>query len=251
MTLLDWFALAVFVGLWFGYEPILSAVSRRSGAVSRDMTDIRAAWMAAAMKREMRLVDSQLIGHSINSASFFASANLILIAAVGGALFSADVSLSRAAALGLETDARQMEVRLGLVLLALARGFLEFIWSIRQMNYVLALIGAAPEQADAETRDRYAEAATGVLNPALSTFSQGVRGYYFALAGGAWLFGAWAFLAATLASTILLLFRQSHSPAAKGVRRAKVELATEAAAAQHRPTEPVSTGPTEAEALKA
>lgn len=235
MTPLDGFALALFVAAWFGYEPMLSALSRRSGAVSHDMLDVRSAWMAAAMKREMRLVDSQLIGHSINSASFFASANLLLIAAVGGALFGTDISLARAESLGLRIEPAQMETRLGLVLLALARGFLEFIWSIRQMNYVLALLGAAPEEADAETRDRYAEAATQVLNPALSSFSQGVRGYYFSLAAAAWLFGPWAFMAATLGSTALLLFRQSRSPAAKGVRRAKAELAgaAESAAAQH------------------
>lgn len=237
MTLFDWLALALFVLLWVGYEPVLATYARRPGAVSHDMLDIRKAWMSAAMRREMRLVDSQLLGHSINSASFFASANLILIAAVGGALFGANVSLARAASLGLQTDPHLIEIRLGLVLLALARGFLEFIWSIRQMNYVLALIGAAPEQGDEAARQRYADAATAVLNPALGAFSQGVRGYYFAMAAGAWLFGWWAFVVATLASTALLLFRQAHSPAAKGLRRARIELETGAAAVQQFPVQ--------------
>jgi uncharacterized membrane protein len=38
-----------------------------------------------------------------------------------------------------------------------------------------------------------------------------VRGYYFALAAAAWMFGAGAFLAATLGATALLIWRQSAS----------------------------------------
>ena len=81
MTWLDWGALALFFICWLGYGPILKAISRRGGSLNEDMVHVRTVWMASMTQREIKLVDSQLMGHSINSASFFASTNLLLIAA--------------------------------------------------------------------------------------------------------------------------------------------------------------------------
>ncbi|MBC6982577.1 DUF599 domain-containing protein [Caulobacter sp. 17J80-11] len=223
MTPLDWAALAAFVVCWFGYERILRRLSHRSGALVTDMTVVRLAWMRAMARRELRLMDSQLLGHTINSASFFGSANLILIAAVAGALFGGEV-LRSGVELGIVPRGASsvlFEAKLALVIVCLARGFLNFIWSIRQLNYTLALMGAAPEGMAPEKAEVFAEAAATVLNPALSAFSQGVRGYYFALAAAAWLFGPAYFLGATLGAVALLAWRQSHAPAALGVRKAR------------------------------
>jgi uncharacterized membrane protein len=100
---------------------------------------------------------------------------------------------------------------------ALARGQLDFMWSIRQMNYCLAAFGAAPLDAPAERQLEYGEITARLLNPALSAFNKGVRSYYFALAAAAWMFGPWACLAATLGSMVLLLRRQRRSRAAAAV----------------------------------
>ena len=56
-----------------------------------------------------------------------------------------------------------------------------------------------------------------LLNPALSSFNRGVRGYYFALAAAAWLFGPLSFALVTLAAVTLLFSRQRHSPAASAI----------------------------------
>ena len=89
------------------------------------------------------------------------------------------------------------------------------------MNYALALIGAAPEVHHKTDRKAFAEAAGQLLNPALGSFSQGVRGYYFALAAAAWLFGP-AWLALGVASSFgLLIYRQEASPAARAIRNAR------------------------------
>ena len=216
----DIFALALFAVVWLAYEPILKLLSRGS-AINTDMTVLRAAWMRRMAGRENRFIDSQLMGHAINSASFFASSNLILIAAVGGALFSGDSAWSQIERLGLvEAGPRILfEVKLGLVMVTLARGLLAFIWAIRQMNYTLAAIGAAPETASEADRRAWGEAAGDLLNPALSSFNAGVRGYYFALAAAAWLLGPWALIIATAGATGLLLWRQRRSRAADAVRR--------------------------------
>ena len=222
MTWIDWTALALFFVCWLGYGPILSFIARRGGSLNDDMIHVRRAWMSAMTHREMKLIDSQLMGHSINSASFFASTNLLLIAAVAGILFGGEAALQGFAAVGAEAvPTRLLEAKLALVLVCLARGFLDFIWALRQLNYTLALIGAAPEIHHATDRKAFGQAAAELLNPALAAFSQGVRGYYFALAAAAWLFGP-LWLALGVASAFgLLIYRQEASPAARAVRNAR------------------------------
>ncbi|MDQ7812787.1 DUF599 family protein [Brevundimonas sp.] len=222
MTILDGLALALFFLCWLGYGPLLAVLARRSGSLNDDMTVVRRAWMMAMTHREVRIVDSQLMGHTINSGGFFASTNLLLIAAVASVLFGGEQAMQGFAAVGAEpASTGLLEAKLALVLICLARGLLDFIWSIRQMNYALALIGAAPELHSEADRVALGEAAGSLLNPALSAFSQGVRGYYFALAAAAWLFGPLWLALGVVAAFCLLVWRQAGSPAARAVRTAR------------------------------
>jgi uncharacterized membrane protein len=214
-------ALSVFLVAWLLYEPMLTAFAkRRGGVLNTDMTVIRAAWMANMVRRESRFMDGQLLGHALNSASFFASSNLILIAATAGALFGGERTFASVSALELvRTSSRLLfEVQLALVLVTLSRGLLDFIWSIRQLNYCLAALGATPDPTPPEAQAKFADVAARLINPALGAFNAGVRGYYFALAGAAWLFGPWAFMATTLGAVALLLWRQSASTSAAATR---------------------------------
>ncbi|MES2341624.1 MAG: DUF599 family protein [Pseudomonadota bacterium] len=216
---LDLTALIVFLVVWLAYEPLLKVVARGKGAITTDMTVIRVAWMRNMAGRENKFMDGQLLGHALNSASFFASSNLILIAAAAGVLFGGESTFRSASSLiAIQTSSRLLfEGQIALVLVALARGLLDFIWAIRQMNYCIAAVGAAPDTEDQAFKTAYGEAAARLLNPALSAFNAGVRGYYFALAAAAWLFGPIAFMLATLGAVSLLLWRQRRSKAAGAI----------------------------------
>lgn len=223
MTLIDFLAVIIFAGCWLLYEPMLRRLGGSGGVLNTDMTVIRRRWMQEMAVREMALLDGQLLGHAINSASFFASSNLILIAAAAGVLFGGDSALKNVEGLAVlaKTTPLMFQIKLGLVLVALARGLLDFIWSIRQMNYCLATIGATPMWAPPPVLAEYAEAAGGVLNPALSAFNAGVRAYYFALAAAVWLLGPVPFLVATIGAMTLLLWRQRRSRASIAVRKVR------------------------------
>ncbi|MFN3816341.1 DUF599 domain-containing protein [Brevundimonas sp.] len=227
MTYWDWGALALFFVCWLGYGPLLHLLAGKGGVLNDDMLTVRQGWMNQMAVRELRLVDSQLMGHSINSASFFASANLLLIAAVAGVLFGGEAALRGVAAVGADiggAEAASLEIlegKLGLITLCLARGLLDFIWSIRQMNYTLALIGATPEGETTMDRTAYARAAGSLLNPAMVAFNSGVRAYYFALAATAWLFGPFWLALGVMVAFSLLLWRQKGSPAARAIRTAR------------------------------
>lgn len=228
MTALDWTALAVFAVVWLFYEKLQKRLSR-GARLNSDMTVVRAAWMARMAGRDMRLMDGQLLGHALNSASFFASASLIVVAACAGALFGGESAWRNLAGVPFvaQGPVGLLEAKLALVVVALVRGLLDFMWSIRQLNYCVALIGATPDQPTDATAPRvdmseWAACIAAVLNPALSSFNAGVRGYYFALAAAAWLAGPAAFLATTVGAVSLLVWRQRSSPAAKGIHQLRL-----------------------------
>ncbi len=210
-------ALSLFLVCWLFYQPLLTQLSRRGGAlINTDLMVVRSAWMHNMARRQNRFMDGQLLAQTLSSSSFFASSNLILIAATAGVLFGGQASFRNVSSLvAIKTSSRLLfEAQLGLVVLTLARGLLDFIWGIRQLNYVLAAIGATPERADDDTHHAFGDVAGRLLNPALHSVNSGVRGYYFALAAAAWLFGPLTFMAATIVAVSLLVWRQRRSPAA-------------------------------------
>jgi uncharacterized membrane protein len=225
-------ALAVFLVCWLAYEPTLRLLSRGRHTITGDMVLVRRFWMGEMVGRSrQRLLDSQLLGHALNSVSFFASSNLILIAGAAGVLFGSDggYRVIEDAPLVAEAPPLLFSIKLGLIGLCLARGLLDFIWALRQMNYCVAVIGATPVDASDEMLEAYAGAASKVMTPALSTFTAGVRGYYFSLAAAAWLFGAAPFLVLTLGAVVLLAWRQAASPAAAGLNEVRRLLESHAA----------------------
>lgn len=226
MSTYDWIALGLFVVLWLGYEPLLARIARRTGALTHDMLVVRGFWMRAMTRRDNGLTDANLVGHTLNSASFFASANLILIAAVGGALFGGGMKINTVLqhGVGVAISSRLLEWKLALITVCLVRGLLDFIWSIRQLNYCLAMVGAAYDGLAPEKQNEYADAVAEVLNPALQAFSHGVRSYYFALAASAWLFGPVGLAVAGVGAFALLIWRQASSKAAQGIRHARAIL---------------------------
>jgi uncharacterized membrane protein len=224
MSSFDICALAIFLLAWLFYQPALKRLSRSSGVLNTHMTVVRRRWMANMTQRDNRFLDSQLIGHTLSSASFFTSANLIIIAAAAGALFRSAETYRTITRLGVAATAAGpqwlFEVKLALIVATLARGLLDFIWAIRQLNYTLAAIGAAPPASSPPVlMRRYAEGTAMVLNPALSAFNNGIRGYYFALSAAAWLLGPWAMAAAVILAVTLLAWRQAASSSARGVKR--------------------------------
>ena len=100
MPIIDIAALVLFMFAWLFYEPLLKRLGEGGNLINTDMTVIRRRWMQEMAVREIALLDGQLLGHAINSASFFASSNLILIAAAAGVLFGGDTALK---SIGLES----------------------------------------------------------------------------------------------------------------------------------------------------
>ena len=127
-----------------------------------------------------------------------------------------------------------LEAQLLLLVLVFAHSFLKLTWALRQLNYCVAFIGAAPLKPDAAQRGRIADRYGVILSLAISSFNAGIRGYYFALAALAWLLGPIAFLAATTGMLALLIWQQFGSATAEAIRLAQTEYAAETDAGEER-----------------
>jgi uncharacterized membrane protein len=222
MDLLNALSFLVFLIVWIALEPLMAiGWPRKNDSLSIDMVRIRSSWMREVLTRDNNFIgDAAILGHTINSASFFGSANLIVIVGLSGALF---VEPNYGSGRGLiamfaaQDPAWFFQCKVLLVVATLLRGLSDFIWAVRQINYCLAAIGASPSRQEERDLVAWTHALTLVLNPALRSFSVGVRSYYFTVAAAFWFLGPLPFLAATMACVSLLIWRQSWSDTAKGV----------------------------------
>jgi len=209
---LDLLALLLFLAMWLGYGLAQRHLGPRT--INNGLHGVRVLWMRAMLMRDNRISDSSLIGHVIHSASFFASTSLIAIGALLGVLSGLD-RLQPAIdelALGPPPSRELLALKVLLPIAVLVHGLFKLTWALRQMNYTVALIGAMPPAApDEPLRSQLAERLGGVLSSALATFNDGIRSYYFALAGMLWLAGPWFLIAAAGLLLVLLVHRQLAS----------------------------------------
>ncbi|GIL40805.1 DUF599 domain-containing protein [Roseiterribacter gracilis] len=220
-TLYDYLALLLFAGLWAGYDRLQRALVRRHDGINHVLLVIRQSWMRETGRRDNRITDAALIGHIVHSTSFFASTTLLVIAALFGALGNSDRIHAALDPLVPITDPpASVAFKLGLMILVTVHGLFRFTWALRQLNYLIALVGAMPPEGNTSV----ANAAAEVMSHALAAFNSGIRGYYFALAVVAWFAGALWFVVATLLVAAILLSRQLGSPTARALRRASAAL---------------------------
>ena len=81
---LDVAALVWFILVWGGYNLVIDRVLGRHGGLNSQMNLIREVWMRRMFAREDRVGDAILLGQLIQSVSFFASATMLLVAALAG-----------------------------------------------------------------------------------------------------------------------------------------------------------------------
>ncbi|HVG82024.1 MAG TPA: DUF599 family protein [Methylomirabilota bacterium] len=237
LTTLDWVALAFFATVWFGYGLLMDRLAH-GGTLNQRLRAIRRTWMGEMLRRENRMADSALLGHLIHSVSFFASATLLVVAALSGAFGALDTlhaALSELAITGAPISRRALEARLLLLLVIFVYAFFKFTWAIRQYNYCCALIGAAPPASEPiapERRAALTRQAAEVLSVAVATFNGGLRAYYFALAALGWFVHPLVFIGTVLWIVLVLLRRQFFSHTLRSVQAYEAVLQTDDSSAK-------------------
>ena len=192
-TALDAAALVAFVGIWLVYNTLFDGWLLRPNSINAKMVAVREAWMQRLLRRDNRIVDATLVGHSFRSATFFASTTILVIAGLVGIIGSAEsvhgavVNLSVLLRTGTQA---LFEFKVFMLISIFVYAFFKFTWAIRQFNYFSAIIGSAPDadegpfdgegagEGDGELARRMAL----ILSHAVWQLNAGIRAYYFALA---------------------------------------------------------------------
>ncbi len=209
LTAFTWFVLCavgykLFADHWRAAQGLMGAVARH-----------RLAWMERMLERENRIVDTTLVATMSSSVSFFAQTSIFIL---GGLI----------AVLGAQDRVREViaevpfaepgagawwEAKIALLIVIFVFAFFKFTWSLRQLNYLLVLIGAAPISTRIGLKEAgpIARRAARMSNLAVNHFNVGIRAYYFGLAALAWFVNPWLFMAASAWVVLVLWRREFHS----------------------------------------
>jgi uncharacterized membrane protein len=218
-TSLNIAAVILYFLIWGGYETLFDSRLRRPHSLNAKMVLVRNAWMTRMLERETLLIDANLIGHSIHTATFLASTTVLILAGLLGVLGSSDRVYAAISSISMiiTTDQRLFEWKIGLIIVIFVYTFFKFTWAIRQFNYFCAIIGSAP-RGGADATHRHATAMAVVLGHAIANVNAGFRGYYFAFAAVGWIAHPLALVLGAVFTVAVLVRRQLTSPVAKAIR---------------------------------
>jgi uncharacterized membrane protein len=223
----DALALGWLVLCWLGYPRLMAWIGRRRSSINADMLALRRAWMAGMLQRDFRVPDTALMGQVIQSVAFFASGTIIVVGALVGALAQVEslASLSQGLMPGLSASPESMRLCLLVLLAIFVQGFFRFTWALRQYNYFITMLGAAPmPPLETGRHARLADAMSCALSLGSANFNAGLRSYYFGFATLAWLIHPLLVPVTTTLTLAVLVHRQFYSVTASTVAAVLVEL---------------------------
>jgi uncharacterized membrane protein len=186
----DWLALAVFLPAGPAMPGFPSTADCGADGLIGTSQLYRLLWAYRMLERDIRVMDSTLIGNLVTSVSFYANTTIYIIAGLVAALGASDKLISFTADLpfGNAGNRELLEIKLMLVLASFVFAYFKFTWSLRQFNLLSILVGAAPMGKAGEPGiDAYAQRVAGANNLAGDDFNRGIRAYYFGLAASGWL----------------------------------------------------------------
>lgn len=218
---LDLIAIAFFAAAWVGYLLAVEVGPHSRRSLNTLMNERRERWIMESVKRENRIIDTQVMNGLQNGTAFFASTSLI---AIGGSLTllqSADrvVQIFSDLPFATQTTRTAWEIKVIGLAVIFAYAFFKFGWAYRLFNYCAILIGAIPPHTEADKPETLAAAREAVAMNIVAGlhFNRGQRAFFFALAYLGWFISPWLFLIATAAVLTVMWRRQFASDSAAAV----------------------------------
>lgn len=217
----DGLAILVFVGAWYAYHFFVESSRYSKASLNVLMNQHRHAWMRQMVRREVRILDGNLMSSLQSGTAFFATSTLFALGATLAMLRSPNEVLSVFADLPFAEQPTRAVWEIKVIGLAciLVYAFFKFAWSYRLFNYAAILIGAAaPHGSSPERLEASARRAAGMNIVAGRHFNRGQRAFFFALAYLGWFLSPWFFIATTCAALFAMYRRQFASDALHAIR---------------------------------
>lgn len=224
MSVADPIAFAVFLVLWLAYAWITD--KRHLGSrvsLTRAMNIQRAVWIRNAMKRDLRMIDTQIMSGLQNGTAFFASTSILALGgcfALLGAtekvfmIFGDLPSVFQAGRAG-------FEMKVGGLACIFGYSFFKFGWSYRLFNYCTILLGAVPMAGDVHkdtaAAERACERVIRMNILAAGHFNAGLRAIFLSIGYLGWFVSPYLFMVSTVFIIFVLVRRQFYSEARRTV----------------------------------
>jgi uncharacterized membrane protein len=214
-SIIDSVALAWFLACWWGYLLYTNRINRTRKCLRCMMDHWRETWALSILKREPRIMDSQIINGLVSKETFFASTTILILASCIALMGLHDEVSNLLSDLPFaEPISRTLwEIKVMILILIFVYAFFKFSWSIRQHSYSGILLGSLPPVSEADTPQAQTQARrlAGLSNLGARNFNDGLRAYYFALAELGWFIHPLIFIAATVWVVLVLYRREYHS----------------------------------------
>lgn len=219
-TLTDLIALALFLGLWLGLGWLIEHPPAHRPSVAVLMADLRRDWMRAFVTRQPRIFDATVLDSLRQSTAFFASACMIALG--GGVALMGDAERLAGFAGDFTTPPSRivLEVKLVLVLVLVANGFLKFVWANRLFGYCAVLMASVPNAPDHPLSYTRAAQAAEINITAARSFNRGLQSVYYAIAALAWLAGPLALMVAAVMTAGMITRREFASASRRVILQA-------------------------------
>ncbi len=191
LTYLDMFAIAWFALCYFGYgwAVQLGPLKDREGLVAA-IQRRRVQWMLAAARRDVRIMDSQLLMNLSSGNAFFASTTVLVLGALTAMLGAADNVKHRLEQLPYVGDVPLVvwEFKILFLMALVIRAFFKFAWAFRLTHYLGTMLGSMPpwEASTAVQCERHAAKTAQLAGITATHSNDGLRTIYFAIAGLGW-----------------------------------------------------------------
>ena len=221
ISLMDVIAIFCFFASWYSITWIGKHYKHKEkDTLSSISKSYRNQWMLRLLERENRMPDVALLGNLMRSVSFFASTSLLVLVsliAVFGIVDEA-IQITSDIPYAVQVSSSFWKLKLLLLVLIFVYVFFKLVWSIRQYNSTVIMIGAAQDEFD--TQDElfsYANILGIVLHRATRHFIEGMRGFEYALAVLAWFIHPSVFIIASLFVSIVIYRREFASRTLKAM----------------------------------
>lgn len=208
-ALLEWFALALFLASWIGYERYHLRRTRLTPATTRHgcLLARQVRWVAAMTAREEPILFIQAFRNLGQQSSFLGSLTLLGLGGAFSLLLSGERlrTLCQITCIFGHPSPLLAQLKILLLIAVLAFAFLQFVWAIRALLAAhLFIDGAATEQ-----RERVA-GLTRYLADFQIDFRHGLRTAYYAVCLLIWPFSVETFIVAILVLTVMLARYDLH-----------------------------------------
>lgn len=218
----DMAALGIFICIVALYGFVADHSPLRRYSIGAAMDRQRRHWMEQARRRELRMLDSNIVHILIYGISIFASTNIFVIGGlIAGITYSERLTEAFSKVpFAVETPPALWSLKLVLLIVIFVYAFFKFAWAIRLANYCAIAIGALKAHDDAEGDEAESRVAAAARLATLCAyhFNRGLRANFFGLAALGWFLSPWIFIGGTLFSLLILIRREFFSGALAAVR---------------------------------